>query len=32
MLLQVYRAPSDDYVFYDRYFGRSITEDRALDG
>ena len=30
--LQIYRPSTDDYVYYDRFFGRAVTEDTASEG
>ena len=30
--LQIYRPATDDYMYYDKFFGRSVTEDSALEG
>ena len=30
--LQIYRPNTDDYVYYDRFFGRAVTDDTASDG
>ena len=29
---QVYQPSTGDYVYYDKWYGRSITEDTALQG
>ena len=31
-LLQVFRPKQNDYVYYDRFYGRSVTADTALSG
>ena len=30
--LQIYRPSTDDYVYYDRFFGRAVTDDTASEG
>ena len=29
---QTYRQATDDYVYHDRHFGRSVTEETAKEG
>ena len=31
-LLQVFSPKQNDYVYYDRFYGRSVTADTALSG
>ena len=31
-VFQVYRSSSDDYVYYNKEYGRSVSVNGALDG
>lgn len=32
LIMQTYNPDSDEYVYYDRHYGRSVTEDTAKEG